>query len=233
MGEEGRLNQDALLAFQISPKKIVLAISDGMGGHAKGELASAIILNSLMETLLAQKKESEIDYSLREAILASIELSHAKIKETKTGAGATVVIAEVSEGTVRFYNVGDSLGAVYGGRGRLKYKTLEHSVAGHGVEAGLLKEREARNHVEGHLLLNVVGLEDIRIDVSSEISIHPLDQILLCSDGLSASVYPQDIEEILGSGRLDKRLSRLRERALKNQSAKPELADDLTAILFR
>ena len=86
---------------------------------------------------------------------------------TALGAGAatTLTVAEVQEDSVRSYQVGDSVLLLVGQRGRIKYQSISHSPVGFALESGLLDEGEALRHADRHLVSNLLGARDMRIEL--------------------------------------------------------------------
>jgi len=133
--------------------------------------------------------------------------------------------------------VGDSAILVVGQRGKLKLQTLSHSPVGYAVESGLLDADEALHHEERHIVSNMVGAPDMRIEVGSALALAPRDTVLLATDGLMDNLGLAEIVEIVRRGPLERAARRLAElcdermrRPLEGQPSKP---DDVTFVLFR
>ena len=101
---------------------------------------------------------------LRDAILNGFEDANGAVQALGIGAATTLAVVEVKENIVRPYHVGDSMILVVGQRGKIKLQSVPHSPVGYGVESGLLDEKEAMYHEERHLVSNVVGSPDMRIE---------------------------------------------------------------------
>ena len=148
-----------------------------------------------------------------------------------------MVIAEFSGIHVRPYHVGDSMILVVGGRGKVKLQNIPHSPVGYGVEAGLLDEAEAMHHDQRHLVSNVVGSPDMRIEIGPPLELAPRDTLILASDGLSDNLHVEEIIERLRRGSLEQVSERLISDALARMQSpaegRPSKADDLTLVSFR
>jgi serine/threonine protein phosphatase PrpC len=124
-----------------------------------------------------------------------------------------------------------------GQRGRLKLQTVAHSPVGFAVEAGLLDEDKAMHHAQRHLVSNVLGAPDMRIEVGSQRRIAPRDTLVLASDGLSDNLRTDEIVALLRTGPLDAACDRLAELARARMYApsdgEPSKPDDLTFVAFR
>ncbi len=95
--------------------------------------------------------------------------------------------------SLRCYHVGDSELLAVGQRGRIKQRVVPHSPTGFAVEAGLLDEDEAVRHDQRHVLFNVIGSLDMRVEVGPALELAARDTVLLASDGLiRQSVHRRD-----------------------------------------
>jgi serine/threonine protein phosphatase PrpC len=131
--------------------------------------------------------------------------------------------------------VGDSSAWLVGQRGVIKFQTMPHSPVGFGVEAGLIKEDEALDHKDLHIISNVIGSNDMRMEVGSKIPMAPLDTLLVASDGLFDNVLADEIVEMIRTGPVDEgaaSLCKLAQERMYGDSA-PSKPDDFSAILYR
>ena len=153
------------------------------------------------------------------------------------GAATTLAVAEIHETMVRPYHVGDSTILVFGQRGRVKLHTVAHSPVGFAVESGFLKEKEAMHHAERHLVFNMIGSTDMRIEMGSVLRLAPMDTLLIASDGLLDNLTVEEIVEILRKGPVNAAAERLARRAGTRMTAPspgdPSKPDDLTFLVFR
>ena len=170
----------------------ILAVADGLGGHAGGERASRLAVEAMqkhVQEALAPAGEQPTR-SLRGAILNGIEAANQSVRELGTGAATTLALVEIQDRTIRPYHVGDSVILLTGQRGKLKLQTIPHSPIGYAVEAGLMKEEDAIHHEERHVISNVIGSEQMRIEIGPPIEMAPRDTLLLASDGLLDNLLP-------------------------------------------
>lgn len=232
----GRLtpNEDAAALLTINGDAVVLVVADGVGGSAAGERASCLAIRSLVGSL---KEASPDEPSLRAAILNGIETANAAVTQLGVGAGTTMAIAEVRNGMVRPYHVGDSMILVVGQRGKTKLQTVCHSPVGYALEAGMLDEDEAMHHDQRHLVSNILGTPDMRIEVGSALALAPRDTLLLASDGLFDNLQIGEIVERIRKGPLKRVMQSLsadcRRRMQSAEQGKPCKPDDLTFVAFR
>src|SRR5882724_5671256 len=113
-------NEDVAAALQVSAGHGVLAVADGLGGHAGGERASRLAVQTIQQTIHVVTELSEdpnqVD-PLRPAILDGIEAANDKVRGLGTGAATTLVLVEIRDRVVRSYHVGDSAILLVGQRG--------------------------------------------------------------------------------------------------------------------
>jgi serine/threonine protein phosphatase PrpC len=174
---------------------------------------------------------------LRPAILDGIEAANEKVRGLGTGAATTLVLVEIRDRVVRSYHVGDSAILLVGQRGKLKFQTIAHSPIGYAVEAGLIDEKDAIHHEERHMISNVIGSPEMRIEIGPTIEMAARDTLVLASDGLLDNLLPAEIVELVRTGPLDKAVDDLvavaTERMNAPDRATPSKPDDLTVIAFR
>ena len=232
--EKDTPNEDAAAIIWLSDDALVLAVADGVGGTPAGREASNVTVTTLSEVLVRQADSAA---SLRPAILDAIEQANRSVIELARGAATTLVVAEIVEQQLRSYHVGDSELIAVGQRGRIKRRVVPHSPTGFAVEAGLLDQDEAVQHAERHVLFNVLGTEDMRVEIGGAVKLARFDTVLLASDGLLDNLFADEIVDIIRTGPIRDAADRLVEKALgrmkTNGSGQPSKPDDLTIILFR
>ena len=227
------VNQDGALVFQHG-KTLVLAVADGMGGHADGEQASRLALASLSSAVVRALNEGQ---ELRSGVLDGFDAGHDAVENLGNGAGTTLAVATIDHGLMRAIHAGDSAVFLLGQRGSLKERTVDHSPTGFALQAGSMDERQALGHAERHVVLSALGHEGLRIDVGPERPMATRDTLLLASDGLTDNLTTSEIIELARKGPLVEVAERLLERAEERMAGgDPDVTgkpDDLTLILFR
>jgi len=227
-------NEDAAAVFPVNGNAAVLVVADGLGGLPAGEQASCLAIRHLAESL---RRGVSDEPSFRSAILNGIENANRAICDLGVGAATTLAIAEIQGCTVRTYHVGDSMILAVGQRGRIKLQTVPHSPVGYAVEAGMLDEAEAMNHDQRHLVSNILGAADMRIEISSTIEMARYDTLLLASDGLFDNFHVDEIVERIRKGPLRRVVRTLSEegrlRMQQPEQGRPCKPDDLTFIVYR
>ncbi|HEY4233339.1 MAG TPA: protein phosphatase 2C domain-containing protein [Lacipirellulaceae bacterium] len=233
-------NEDVAAVLPVSPGHGVLAVADGLGGHAGGERASRLAVKTIQQTIHVATELSEdpdqVD-PLRPAILDGIEAANEQVRGIGTGAATTLVLVEIRDRVLRSYHVGDSAILLVGQRGKLKFQTIAHSPIGYAVEAGLIDEKDAIHHAERHVISNVIGSPEMRIEIGPAIEMAARDTLVLASDGLLDNLLSAEIVELVRTGPLDEAVDKLvavaTERMNAPDRATPSKPDDLTVIAFR
>lgn len=227
-------NEDAAAVMQIGTHALVLAVADGVGGNPAGREASNTAVRTLCRTLARLPADTP---QLRPAILDAVEEANREVLGLSRGAATTLVIAQLEGRRLRSYHVGDSELVAVGQRGLVKQRVVPHSPTGFAVEAGLLDEDEAVQHDQRHVLFNVIGSPDMRVEVGPALQLAVRDTVLLASDGLFDNLFIDEIVDTIRKGPLAAAADRLVERArLRMQGGaaeQPCKPDDLTVVLFR
>lgn len=227
-------NEDAAVLIPFNDHAGVLAVADGLGGGRAGEQASRTALNELIASV---QQASHEEVSLRGAILNGFENANRAVAALGVGAGTTLAVAEIQGRTVRSYHAGDSMTLVVGQRGKIKLQTISHSPVGYAVESGLLDEAAAMHHEDRHVVSNMVGSPDMRIELGSTIELDWRDTLLLASDGLFDNLWIPEIVGHIRKGPLKKAVQELagacQRRMHGLEPSQPCKPDDLTFIAFR
>lgn len=201
-------NEDAV---SISPSYGIAILADGMGGYNAGEVASRIaveitrqVLEEGIDQLQEQQAESGanwgaplqqlLDESIHRANTAVVEA--AASKSEYNGMGTTIVAAVLHHDTITIAHVGDSR-AYRLRQGALVQITCDHSLLQEQIDAGLISAEQARYAPNSNLVTRAVGIaQDIEVEVH-EHQVAPGDLYLLCSDGLSDMLQPEEMLDIL------------------------------------
>lgn len=189
----GSVNEDAGLVVEL-PQGGLYAVADGMGGHAAGELASTLALQSLANTYRKSRATPPIRLA-RAVQQANLTVLRHAVGEY-AGMGTTLVALVVDRGAALLAHVGDS--RAYLLRGEQLYRlTEDHSWVAEQVRLGHLSEDEARDHQWRSVVSNALGGEEqVRLELYG-FPVRSGDRLLLCSDGLSGVVEESDLLEIL------------------------------------
>lgn len=226
-------NEDAAGFWEIERGICVLAVADGLGGGPGGAEAAAIAMRAIGDAVREQRDSD----SLRAGILDGFDEANRIVLEQGIGAGTTLVVAEIRDGSVRTYHAGDSGALRVGGRGRIASETIHHSPTGYGVASGLLARADSHHHEERHLLSNCIGSREMRVEIGAPARMAPRDTLLLASDGVLDNVRRKDLVEMIRMGPLLAAATALLTRVTATMAGEdqelPAHPDDATAMLFR
>lgn len=227
-------NEDSLGLIPRSDGTAVLVVADGLGGLPAGDQASSTAVRQLSRRVTAGDDDPP---ALREAILDAIEQANQMVVAQGVGSGTTFAAVEIDRGAARPYHIGDSEILITGQRGRVKYQTISHSPVGYAVEAGLLEVDDAIYHEERHLVSNIIGSPDMRVEIGPRIALAPRDTLVLASDGLFDNMPADEIVNMVRTGPLAQAAQHLlevcRSRMQLSSEVRPHKPDDLSFILFR
>jgi serine/threonine protein phosphatase PrpC len=227
-------NEDGALILDCGAGLGLLAVADGFGGQPAGEQAADAALHALAE---AVRQALAAGGTMRAGVLDGFERANAAVTGLGVGAATTLAALEIDDGHARPYHVGDSMILIVGQRGKLKLQTVSHSPIGYVVEAGWMDEDEALHHEDRHIVSNMVGSPEMRIEVGPSLRLRPRDTVLIASDGLFDNLPVQEILEVIRKGPLEavsKTLSAECERRMRTpDTGQPSKPDDLTFVLYR
>jgi protein phosphatase len=192
-------NEDA---FVSAPEAGLLALADGMGGAASGEVASGIFADTARELFSAGPPpavEEAEDLVRRTFLLANERIRDLAAREpAHKDMGCTGEMVVFTDDGYVVGHVGDSRVYLFRG-GRLRQVTKDHSFVQEQVDQGVLTPEQARVHAYRHMILRAVGIHDsLSVDLISG-KAYQDDLFLLCSDGLTDMVEDSHIEETLAS----------------------------------
>jgi PPM family protein phosphatase len=211
--------------LQIVPeqKRWALAVADGMGGHAAGEVASTLALTLAIK--LAQQgsrwyceigeEEVKAIISRMESVLATVDRAIAQKSRQQAGLrgmGTTLTIAIIVSERLFVFHVGDSRCYLLR-RGRLQRLTRDQTMTQELVDAGLLAPEALHTHTMRHVLTQAMGSGDVVID-AQQLPLDQGDRLMLASDGLTDGLSDEEIQRILSSGDCDSACKTLMERGL-------------------
>lgn len=185
-------NEDSYL---VDPEYGLFVISDGMGGHAAGDVASAVAIESIGTYV---RSGQLIDDAIQKAHHAVVHASHNG--RGKPGMGATAVALHLNKNGYRIAWVGDSRAYLWDGK--LRRLTRDQTYVQKLLDEGLVTEEEARIHPERNIITQALGFEDLKNLTIENVSglLYRGEKILLCSDGLTSELNDHQITHILASG---------------------------------
>ncbi|NQX13963.1 serine/threonine-protein phosphatase [Microbacteriaceae bacterium VKM Ac-2855] len=175
----------------------LFVVADGMGGHAGGDVASAIAIKRIAEADRPYASTFEAEAALQTSLLAANSLLAETVFDHPelTGMGTTVsAIVRVGE-AVAIAHIGDSRIYVYR-HGKLEQVTTDHTFVQRLVDSGRITEEEAMTHPRRSVLMRVLGDVHTNPEIDTlTLETEPGDRWLICSDGLSGVVPHDEIQK--------------------------------------
>lgn len=191
------------LALEVGPSGVLLAVSDGMGGAQAGEVASALALHSLRQSMSAGAGGTA-----EAALQASVEHANQKVWQASAlpghkGMGATLTAVLLHGNRAYVAEVGDSRAYLLRGD-RFVQLTRDQSALQAMLDAGTLTRESADDFPYKNVILQAIGTTSKVVVALNRFSLRRGDCILLCSDGLSGPVKDEEIQRIvIGAPTLD------------------------------
>jgi len=234
-------NEDSLRLYR---EENLFIVADGMGGHASGEVASQMSVETLAEFFRSTSEDDEITWPYKmdkgkkyeeNRVITGVKLSNRRIHEAATrdskskGMGTTIVVTFFVNDTCYIGHVGDSRAYRMRG-GALTLLTEDHSLLNDYIKMRQLTPEEIEAFPHKNVIVRALGMKDtVQVDVMHE-QPEDGDVYLLCSDGLSGMVSDDEMAKILGGegDDLDEKCERLIDAANKAGGT-----DNITVILVR
>jgi protein phosphatase len=240
VGRQRQHNEDAFLVEQEAG---LFLVADGMGGHAAGEIASRIAVDSITEFILHTKEDDgtwphaydEHFSRTTNRLMAAVRMANTRVLEAMRkdarlrGMGTTVVACLADDQTVSVAHVGDSRAYLIRD-GALSRITNDHSWVFEQVQAGMLSEAEAEKHPLRNVITRALGGALQVTPDASEIAAKPGDVFLLCSDGLTGMVPESEILRVVTSN--DGDMARACQELIDAANERGGL-DNVTAVLVK
>ncbi len=207
------INQDAVKVINIPEESTWLGIvCDGLGGHSKGEIASTVVIDTIVETWLSSKLTDRKECILEACKAASIAIDKRSDELGRKEMGTTMVMAVVTGDTITVANLGDSRCYLMRPGEGLLFRTIDHTIVFHGKES-----------INRCFFSYVPSVARPTID---ELRLQSGDRILLCSDGIYRCFTSDELETLVMS---KKHPAEIIEEF--NNICKVEAKDNYTAIM--
>ncbi len=204
----GRVRASNEDSFGYDERLGIFVVCDGMGGHAAGEVASRIAVDTVLGYFRAHepavKQNAYLDDAplgarlLAEAVKQANDsiLEYAEAHKNTSGMGTTLVAARFFEGTISIANVGDS--RIYLLReGELLQLTEDHSLVMEQVRRGMLTLDEAKRSAVQNIITRALGTDETTLPDLGEFPAQVGDILLLATDGVLRHVEDAEIRNIL------------------------------------
>ena len=171
----------------------LFAVCDGMGGHAAGEVASSIAVDTIAQTAPATADDTLLGAAIEAANLAVINGAEAGIGKPGMGCTASAVLIEKNKMAVG--HVGDSRVYLLR-RGTLVRVTHDHSYVEELVDSGQITPDEARTHPSRSIITRALGSDPEMYADHFSLEVANGDRIIVCSDGLSSMISDAELEAV-------------------------------------
>lgn len=214
-------NQDSYAAGELPGSVAWAVVCDGMGGTNGGNLASSTAVKIISERISSSYRQGMSFSSIKNMFMSAIIAANVSVYDMSkenpelSGMGTTVVVAIVANERVYVAHAGDSRAYILTS-GKLHQLTKDHSFVQEMVDSGKLTADEAREDPRKNLITRALGVsEDLQIDFCEE-DISENDVLLICTDGLTNYVEPDEIYELTEDGKFYEFAERLVNRANNN-----------------
>jgi len=206
VGQVRTVDEDSILAADLSfgvnsesSKFLLLAVADGMGGHAKGEEASKIALNAIASAVIPDLLNNTPFTKILEKGIQNANqdiLDYTAENPEASGMGTTSVCAVVKDNQIHLANVGDSR-AYRVSDDEICRVTKDHSYVQALIDEGEITEEQAREHPRKNEITRAVGImPSIEVD-TMKLTLDSDESLLLCCDGVIAHLSDDDIHKII------------------------------------
>lgn len=210
VGRKRKHNEDA---YSLDQEEGLFVVADGMGGHAAGEVASKITVETIAEFIASTRQKEEATWPFKynhslhfnsNRLAVAIEKANERVMAAVAaqpwlkGMGTTVVAGLMNEKILALAHVGDSRAYLYRG-GQLSRLTDDHSWVHEQVAAGILTEDEAKSHPLKNVVTRALGGGPSVAPDLQELAFSPGDLYLFCSDGLTTMLSDEEIGETVGA----------------------------------
>jgi len=202
VGQVRLLNEDCYSVGELPGGFVWAVICDGMGGAAGGDVASRSAVQLISEAVTSSFQEHMSSRSIKNLLVTALDNANTRVfdlaqaNESLMGMGTTVVAAIVNGRKACIAHAGDSRAYLLAGGEPLQL-TKDHSVVQAMVDNGQITEDEAKHHPRKNLITRVLGVaETLEADYCEE-ELAPGSVLLLCTDGLTNCVEPDEFPAML------------------------------------
>ncbi|HXG82042.1 MAG TPA: protein phosphatase 2C domain-containing protein [Sphingomicrobium sp.] len=209
VGLRRKVNEDSIL---VRTDRGLWAVADGMGGHEAGDVASAKVVDALLNLPIFYDIDELVDGAAKALQRVNRELIQIAGGSERTP-GSTIVALAIAGDQFRCFWAGDSR-AYRVRNGEIVQLSRDHSLVQGLVDAGMLSPAEAEHHPNANVVTRAVGVtEDLQLDVIGG-DVMPGDLFVLASDGLTRVVGDQELLDELETGGTEAAADRLIETVL-------------------
>ncbi|MEP6862018.1 MAG: protein phosphatase 2C domain-containing protein [Deltaproteobacteria bacterium] len=182
--------------LDVTGRRVLLAVSDGMGGHQAGEVASAIVIATVIKSLTAHAGEppgQALELAVRDANQA---VRAAAIAQDKQGMGATLTAVMIDGEDAWIAEIGDSRAYLLR-NGQLRQLTRDQSFVQLLVDVGAITVEEAKTSPRKNVILQAIGTAPTLTAAIGRLLLRRGDRLLVCCDGLSNELADAELSAIM------------------------------------
>jgi len=225
-----KVNQDRM-GYSFTRDALLLVLADGMGGHARGEIAAAIATQTLSQ--MFQQQATPYVKGPERFLEDAFHAAHREIHRYKAANNmpesprTTIVACLVQHNTATWAHCGDS--RLYWMRnGQVHGRTRDHSHVENMIEKGQIPASARATHPDRNKLYNCLGATSVpRVDISGRASLLPGDTLLLCSDGLWSMLTDEELVQTMSTQTVVRAVPDMLSTALRRAG---EASDNVTAL---
>ena len=232
IGRQRRTNQDSYAVGELPGSVAWAVVCDGMGGANGGNIASSTAVKTISERISSSYRQGMGANSIRNMLQSVINAANlsifdmAKSVESLNGMGTTVVVALIADSVAHIAHAGDSRAYLLSGK-KMTQITTDHSIVQTMLECGQLTEAEARVHPRKNVITRALGVDE-RLEIDyNEVVLKKDDAILLCTDGLTNYMEPNEIVQTVNRYSFYECPDKLIEKANENGGG-----DNITVVVI-
>jgi len=242
VGKKRKHNEDA---YALDEAEGFFVVADGMGGHAAGEVAAKITVETIGEFIAATRQKEEATWPFKynhelhfnsNRLAVAIEKANERVMAAVAaqpwlkGMGTTVVAGLLNEKILSLAHVGDSRAYLYR-NGELSRLTDDHSWVHEQVTAGILTEEEAKTHPLKNVVTRALGGGPSVSPDLREMEFRTGDVFLFCSDGLTTMLSDEEIRDLVAEN--EDKTAEARCQSLVDLANEKGGVDNITVVLVK
>lgn len=192
----GLMMDRAHARLDVGERGVLLAVSDGMGGAQAGEVASALVVETLAQEIAEAPPETPRDIMLDTAVKRAHDVVRAQGERDRARMGATLTAVFLRAGRAYIAEVGDSRAYLLRA-GRIAQITRDQSLVQMLVDSGVMKPEDASTSPMRNVILQAMGHQtDLKVALG-RLDLRDRDCLLLCSDGLTGKISDEEIKQVI------------------------------------
>lgn len=202
IGKKRKSNQDSYAVGELPGNAGWAVVCDGMGGANGGNIASSLAVKTISEQISSSWREGMSGKSINNLLQSALAAANINIYDQSassrelSGMGTTVVAVIISDDIAYVAHAGDSRGYLIS-PDIITQLTTDHSLVQSMIESGTITEEEARSHPNKNVITKALGIDEEIEPEFSEFELEKDDYILICTDGLTGYVEPEEFNSII------------------------------------